>query len=611
MTKRDKQWVLRKAATTPPKQWAERLGIPEGVLDVLSRRNLSSLDEMNVFLSPLVEHLQAPENWPGMSEAADALVHVMVRDKAAGNNHAVLIWGDYDVDGITASALCVHVLGKHGIPVITHLPSRCDGYGLNIPSLEKLCTENRISALLTVDCGISDTEAVTRARELGLVVVVSDHHLPPEDLPNAHALCNPRLAESCPCAHLAGVGVAFFLMALVNSRLSEALGTPRADMREVLDLVALGTIADMVPLTGQNRILTKNGLLKIAEAARPGLGDLKEASGFFRHDALTAGKVGFQIAPRLNAAGRIGSAMDALNLLLARPGDPALKIAERLNTLNQQRRDEEERICREAMEQAKELMAADPSLTALVVYGANWHQGVIGIAASRLVEQWGRPVLVLCDDMAPAPDASTNDTDATAKDPMLKGSGRSIREFDLHAGLCVCAAVLEGFGGHSQAAGLRVRRSQLAALRSRFHETALAALGPTPITPTLRVDGELCFCDAADFTFLKALELLQPFGIGNPEPVFVSKALKVTQARAFGRDKDNMNLTVQELDSGISLQAKAWRQAGDMSGIRPGQLLRLAFAPGINTFNGVTSVELQIKGWTTNMDGQAFSSIDV
>lgn len=604
MTVRGKQWLLRKADTTPPKQWAERLGIPEGVLDVLSRRNLNSLDEMNVFLAPVVEHLQAPDNWPGMREAADALVDVMVRDKAAGNGNAVLVWGDYDVDGITAAALCVHVLARHGIPVVTHLPCRNDGYGLNIPSLERLCSEKAISALLTVDCGISDMEAVARARELGLVVVVSDHHLPPEELPDAHALCNPRLAESCPCAHLAGVGVAFFLMALVNRRLAEALGTPRADMREVLDLVALGTIADMVPLTGQNRILTKNGLLKIAEAGRPGLGDLKEASGFFRHDPLTAGKVGFQIAPRLNAAGRVGSAMDALNLLLAPSGDPTLKLAEQLNSLNQQRRDEEERICREAMEQASALLKADPGLTALVVYGPDWHQGVIGIAASRLVEHWYRPVLVLCDDMAPAPEAPADSENST--DPMLKGSGRSIREFDLHAGLCACTDVLDSFGGHSQAAGLRVRHSRLTALRRRFHETALAALGPNPVTPTLRVDGELCFRDACDFIFLKALELLQPFGIGNPEPVFVSKELKVTQARAFGKEKDNMNLTVQEVESGISLQAKAWRQAGDMSGIRPGQLLRLAFTPGINTFNGVASVELQIKGWTSNTSGPAY-----
>lgn len=595
MTTRGFEWRLRKKAGTPPVQWAERLGVPPKILEVLSRRGLTRLEDMDEFLSPLVAYLQAPEKWPGMKEAAEVLVDAILAPTAQPPHRPglVLVWGDYDVDGITGATLCTQVLQAHGVPVVTHLPERNEGYGLNIHTLERLCGEHSPVALLTVDCGISDNAAVARARELGLTVVISDHHLPPELLPDAHALCNPRLAEASPCAHLAGVGVAFFLLALVNRKLAERLGTSPVDLRSTLDLVALGTLADMVSLTGQNRILAKNGLLKIAEALRPGLAELKEASGFTRKAALSAGQVGFQLAPRINAAGRVGSAMEALRLLMADETTPTLKLAERLNTLNQNRRAEEERICQEAMAQAESLITARPDLAALVVYGADWHQGVIGIVASRLVEQWYRPVLVLCDN------AGQSDPDGP---PQLKGSGRSIREFDLHAGLASCADILESFGGHKQAAGLRLRLDNLENLRRRFHEVALAAVGSHSLRPTLHVDGELGFPLASDFTFLKALDLLQPFGIGNPEPVFVSPLVRVQRARTFGHKKEHLALHVQEPESGITLQAKAWRRADAIRDLQPGASVRLAFTPGINTYNGVASVELVVRDWTTKVD---------
>lgn len=594
MTANGFRWRLRTAAGSPPLSWAEKLGVPPKILEVLSRRGLTRLEDMDMFLSPLVAHLQGPENWPGTEDAAAALVEAVT---APGSGpKTVLVWGDYDVDGITGAALITQVLRHHGISVVPHLPERCDGYGLNINALERLCTEHTPAVLLTVDCGISDVEAVARARELGLITIVSDHHLPPETLPNAHALCNPKLDPNCPCAHLAGVGVAFFLMVIVNRQLAAHTGIAPMDMRTVLDLVALGTLADMVSLTGQNRILAKNGLLKIAEALRPGLARLKEASSFSRKAALSAGQVGFQLAPRINAAGRVGSAMDALRLLMSPENDPALALADRLNELNIDRRAEEERICQEAMAQAESLMASNPALAGIVVYGADWHQGVIGIVASRLVEQWYRPVLVLCDD--PSRRAAGEDTPL-----ILKGSGRSVNEFDLHAGLGACATLLDSFGGHRQAAGLRVRHDNLSALRQAFHDTVLASVGKETPRPTLRVDGELNFLQASDFSFLKSLELLQPFGMGNPEPVFVSGEVRVQKARVFGHKKEHLALHVQEPKSGITLQAKAWRQASAVAALSAGKSLRLAFTPGINTYNGVASVELVVRDWTEDLTG--------
>lgn len=568
------KWFFRKASLPAPEQaeiWSEQLGVPRLVVDLLHQRGLHSVSAMDTFLSPLLRHLVPPHEWPGFSQAARVL------EQAVRSGKQVAVWGDYDVDGVTASALALQVLGFHGIPVRAHLPDRRkEGYGLNIAHVERLAREGA-GVLLTVDCGISDVEAVARAKELGLTVIVSDHHLPPPRLPEAHALCNPRLAAEadCPCPHLAGVGVAFFLMAALNASLG-ASGGARMDMREVLDLVALGTLADMVRLTGQNRILVKNGLLKIAEGKRPGLAELKSVSGFAPRATLGAGQVVFGLAPRINAAGRLGSPEKALDLLRAADSAQAMPLARTLDILNTERRAEEDRISQAALEQAR----GHADKAGLVLYGEDWHQGVIGIVASRVVEEFYRPVLILCADR-----------------DSLKGSGRSIPEFDLHAGLSRCSDLLLGFGGHKQAAGLRLEAARLPALRERFDHVVRETLGPQALSPSLQLDGELNFAQASDFALLKSLELLQPFGIGNPEPVFASLPLVVRKRRVFGPARDHVALDVQEEASGITLQAKAWRQADQIPDSIRGKRIRLAYIPGINAYNGIDTVELRIKDW--------------
>jgi single-stranded-DNA-specific exonuclease len=319
-----------------------------------------------------------------------------------------------------------------------------------------------------VDCGISDAAAIARARELGMTVVVTDHHLPPEDLPRANVLCNPKLAD-CPCKGLAGVGVTFLLMCELNARLSED-GTPKMDMRRVLDLVALGTLADLVELEGQNRILVKNGLLIIAEAKRPGISELKVVSGFAPLATLGAGQVVFSLAPRINAAGRVASAETALALLRARTFDEAADLARELDAFNNLRRAEEERITEEALVQAE----AEKDEPALVIAGEDWNQGVIGIVASRLVDKYHKPTLVLCRDGS-----------------SLKGSGRSISEFDLHGGLAACAATLEGYGGHRMAAGVRVTPSHLGEFKEKFLSVMRETLGSEPVPAVQIVDDVL------------------------------------------------------------------------------------------------------------------------
>ncbi len=568
-----KNWIFRTRRDGRPvpdsfHDAAERCGISPRLAEILWLRGLERPEELAEYLSPGLRHLARPSLWPGMTKAASVLAEGLLAGKK------LAIWGDYDADGVTSTALALQVLHHHGYEALWHLPDRREeGYGMNAKGVEALA-EAGASMLLTVDCGISDAAAIAKARELGMDVVVTDHHLPPETLPEATVLCNPRLAD-CPCASLAGVGVTFFLMAELNARLAEA-GSPRMDMRRTLDLVALGTLADLVELEGQNRILVKNGLLVLAEAKRPGISELKAVSGFAPLASLGAGQVIFSLAPRINAAGRVASAETALELLCAKDCDSAADLARTLDGYNTQRRQEEERITEEAMVQA-EASLNDP---ALVIAGRDWNQGVIGIVASRLVEKYHKPTLVLCADGG-----------------TLKGSGRSISGFDLHAGLARCAEELLAYGGHRMAAGVRVLPEKLEAFRSRFVSVVRETLGDEPVPAVQMIDGNLDFKAATNFIFLKELEMMQPFGVGNPEPVFQSPPLLVKRRKIFGPQKNHVLLELADESCGITLQAKAWRQAEQFPADLEGRRVLLAYSPGIDMYNGAASVDVRIRDW--------------
>jgi single-stranded-DNA-specific exonuclease len=562
-------WKPRSAETPPGSLagLAESLGVSALTAGILWTRGLRDAAEMDRFLSPGLRHLADPASIPGLQHAAQTLAQAL----AEGRKPA--IWGDYDVDGITSTALMSEFLSLRGFPARAYLPNRLkEGYGMNVAGVGRLADEG-VGVLLTVDCGVSDFEAVAAARERGLVVVVSDHHLPGETLPGAQAVCNPRLDESCACLDLAGVGVAFMLACALNRMLP---GQP-LDMRRFLDLVALGTVADVVPLTGQNRILVKNGLLLIKEARRPGIAALKMVSGHDRFADLGAGHIGFGLAPRINAAGRLGDPDKALRLLLAPDEDTAKPLALELNTLNSERRREEEAIQAEAQAQARELLAADPGLRGLALFAPHWHPGVIGIVASRVVEEFYRPTLILCRE-----------------GEKLKGSGRSIDEFDLHAGLVSMADLLLGFGGHRQAAGLSLAPDNLETLRRRFHESVLAQVGQRELRPVLKLDRELGFADISN-VLLKELELLQPYGVGNPEPVFQSPPVLVKDRRVFG--KDHVKLTLADPEARATIAGKAWRQASNLTPAVVGRTMRFAYTPRIDDWDGVPRIELNIRDW--------------
>ncbi len=539
---------------------ARKMGISELTVSLLRNRGVTAPSAMDVYLTPGLGHLCQPKAVPGLEQAAKALA----RGIAEGRPFAV--WGDYDVDGVTSSALVLDFMRQRGIEATCHIPNRMEeGYGLNSQHIEKLHSQG-VRLLLTVDCGITSHAPIARAVDLGMDVVVSDHHLPSETLPPAKAICNPRLAE-CPCADLAGVGVAFFLMAALNRMLP---GRP-LDMRQFLDLVALGTLADVVKLQGVNRILTKNGMLLIKEADRPGIFALKAVAGHPATAALGAGQIVFGLAPRINAAGRLGKANDALELLLARDRETALPLAQVLNSMNEERKKVEEETSAAAMEQA--LVQLDNP--GLVLFDPSWHQGVIGIVASRVVEKHYRPTLIL-----------------TQENGEIKGSGRSISEVDLYQSLVQCSHVLTGFGGHRQAAGLHLPPDNLGALMELFSQAVADQIGEKPLRPTLKLDAELPFADI-DLALLKEIECMQPFGMGNPEPVFASPPVTVVKVQILGQI--HLMLHLYDEASGRTLRAKAWRMAETWGTGLANQKVRVAFTPKINTYHGLDSIDLTIK----------------
>lgn len=567
------KWLLR---ASPKKeldpQLAEEFSISPLLLEILWRRGLQDYAQLEEYLDARLGRLTPPVSWPLIPDAAKLLATELLAGKK------LAVWGDYDVDGITASAVVLEVLSTHGFELMHHLPDRrLEGYGLNCEGVEKLAKAG-CQVLLTVDCGISDHAPIQRARDLGMTVIVSDHHLPPQQLPCAHAFVNPRLPGDWPCVNLAGVGVAFYLMGAVNALLAPATGN-RYKMDKALDLVALGTLADVMILQGENRILVRAGLERMAKTTRPGIAALKVASGMALAGDITSEQALFRLVPRMNAAGRMADADIALQMLRAFDYLAAEPMAQELDNRNQQRKTEEKRIFLEAKAQAEKLLE-QKNYAGLVLYGTDWHPGIVGIVASRIVEAFHRPALVLCQD-----------------GETLKGSGRSVANFDLHAGLGKAADALLGFGGHKMAAGVRLLPENLDKFRESFHAACKDSLGDTVAEQILLLECELDFSLASNESFLKELALMEPFGPGNEEPVFVSPPLLVKKRAFLGKSQEHVLLQVEDEQHRITLGAKGWRMAQSLTPALVGQKIRLAYTPRLDFYNGMPSINLDIRDW--------------
>ena len=560
-------WKLRAPAPRAEiDSLAAELGLDPVTATVLVRRGYGDAERARAFLEA-----DLPGHDPFLLGDMRAAVEAIRAAIAAGKR--ICVHGDYDADGICATALAVLILRELGADVVAHLPSRFDeGYGLQRETLTRLAGEG-CGLVLTVDCGVTAAEEVAHARELGLEVVVTDHHRAGPELPECPVV-GPYRGEY-PFRELCGTGVAWKLGQALLGAGSEAL-------KRHLDLVAVATVADVVPLVDENRGLAVAGLRQLARTQKPGLRELMRSA---RVDpaAVDAGAIGFRLAPRLNAAGRLGRPEAALELLLTDEAEVAKRLAAQLEDLNRERQAVEERILREAVEAIEEWPAARRDRRAYVVAGEDWHEGVIGIVASRLVERYHRPVVLIA-----------------GTDGHWKGSGRSIRTFDLHDGLRECAGDLERWGGHAAAAGLSIRPERVEAFAEAFGAVADARLDEDDLQPVTTVDA---LAHGSDLTLDLCAELarLAPFGLGNPNVTLLLAGCELAELSTVG-DGKHLRFRVRE-DGRDSGSAIAFRRGASLDRLRRVGHYDVAFRLEANQWNGTVSPQLNVREVFDRDDG--------
>jgi single-stranded-DNA-specific exonuclease len=545
------------------RELARALGAPLAAAEALVNRGISTLEMAGHFLEPSLDDLVDPHLLRGLDAAVARLQLAFERGER------ILVHGDYDVDGITSTFLLHAVLTTLGARAEYRIPHRTrDGYGLSLDAIEE-AHRRGCTLVVTVDSGITAVEAVQRATSLGIDTIVTDHHEPAAVLPEAVALVNPRLKDCpYPFKSLAGVGVTF--------KLAEALlrgrgGLPRAS--EYLDVVALGTIADVVPLVGENRVLARLGLERLNQAERLGLRALVDVAGL-SGKRITSGQVAFVLAPRINAAGRMGNPEQGVRLLLSRDIHEARSIAASLEEDNQRRRQFDENALVEAAARVESELGW-PDCAAIVLWSESWHPGVIGIVASRLVERFQRPALLVSLD-----------------GDRGRGSGRSLPGLDLNRLLSDCGDLLEAFGGHAFAAGLTVRRERLPELRQRFESLVRERLAPEDCVPRLTLDGELHFSECT-LDLVEWLERMSPHGLDNPEPLFCTRDVSVESATAVGGGK---HLKLALVDGTGRAEAIGFGLGNLAPALARARRCDVAYSPTRNEWMGETRVQLKVKG---------------
>ncbi len=509
-----KRWILKEADDATAAHLAQELELPPLLARILVQRGFADSDAARRFLSSsLSTDLPPPHLLAGMDDAVERICRAL-RDR-----ERVCVWGDYDVDGTTGAAVLVSFLREIGGEPMFYIPHRIDeGYGMSRQGIEHLHSRD-VTLIVTVDCGISNADEVVYAGTLGMDVVIVDHHQLPERLPDAAAaVINPQRPDCAfPDKGLCAAGLAFYLVIGLRANLRESgWFEPNAvpDIRRHLDIVTLGTIADMVPLRGANRVLARRGLVELGSSTRPGIMALREVVGL-PPGAVDAGTVAFQLGPRINAAGRMDAAVKVVEMLTTDSRETADDIARELDGHNRERRETEAQVLDEALAQIEERRLQDR--WSIVVGSRGWHPGVLGIVASRIVERFHRPTIVIGLESGEG-----------------KGSGRSIRGFHMVQGMRQCADLLERFGGHEYAGGLSIREEHFEAFADRFEKAARESLREEDLQPYLDVDAEVDFRELS-LGLVREMRLLGPFGVGNPEPVFQTRGVEVCERRDFNR----------------------------------------------------------------------------
>lgn len=562
---RRKVWTYEPVNEGDVRSLAQSLGTSEACATVLVRRGQGSMDAAKLFLAPEMRHLHDPFLMRDMDRAVERIL------SAIAARERILIYGDYDVDGTTAVVILKKALEFLGAAVNYYIPVRLvDGYGMRDEPLERAREEGH-RLIISVDCGIRSHSVVETARRIGLDVIITDHHLPETDLPKALAILNPQRTDcEYPEKILCGAGVAFKLAQALF--LASNLENSDAVIASFLKIAAIGTIADVVPLVRENRVIVRCGLEGLARPRNRGLEALLEVCDLL-NKPIRAEDVAFRIAPRINAAGRMAVAQAVVELFSTVDRDHARALATQLNAQNQERQRVEGRIIEEILTQ----LEADVSLSrdlVIVLASEGWHRGVIGIAASRIAERLHRPVVII-----------------SIENGIGHGSGRSIAGFHLLDGLASCSELFERFGGHSHAAGLAIKADRIPALRSRLNEYATRVITAEDLTPTLPIDA-LVPLSAVDLTLLSEVQSLEPFGQGNPMPVFVAKDVTIAGDPRVLKER---HLKFRGMHHGRALDCIWWGGAELASDLFAGDKVHLAYTLGENTYNGIRQLQITVK----------------
>ncbi len=557
----NKKWKIYDVNNEKVEELQRKYNLNKLLATILVNRNIIEENEIKLFLNPTRNDFHDPFLIEDMAKSVDRII------EAIKNKEKVVIYGDYDVDGVTSSTVLKSFLQDRGLNVDVYIPNRIDeGYGLNKEAIDKIA-ENGYTLMITVDCGISAINEIEYANIKGVQTIITDHHEPGEILPNAYSVIdNKRKDSKYPFRELAGVGVVF----KVIQGLAIKLELDEKEYLKYLDIVCVGTISDIVPLVDENRVIAKLGLMLIEQTRNIGLKSILKSSGYNKIDANT---ISFGIAPRVNACGRMGKAEEALKLLLSKDLAEVRELTERLNNHNKKRQETEKNIYLNVLEQIEKNKLSENK--AIVVAGENWHHGVIGIVASKITEMYFKPSILLSYENG---------------EDLGKGSGRSIPGFDLHKALSNCIDYIDKFGGHSMAIGISVEKEKFENFKEKFEEI-VEKENIEDIIPIVYIDDKIAI-NEINKEMIASLNQLEPFGEGNKTPVFAFKNLKIDSIRALSEGK-HLKLTLKDENTVVS--AIGFNLGHLSEEYRIGEKIDIAGVLEINTFNGYDNVQIKIK----------------
>ena len=555
----NKKWEIYQTNEEKVEELQEKYKLNRLLSILLTNRKITEENEIAKFLNPKRSDFYDPFGMPDMEKAVERIL------KTIENKEQIIIYGDYDVDGITSVTVLKSFLEERGIQVNVYIPNRLnEGYGLNKTAMEEIAKQGN-KLMITVDCGITAVDEVEYAKTFCIETIITDHHEPAEELPKAIAVVDAKRKDNkYECRNLAGVGVVFKLI----QALSIKLGLDPKEYLKYLDIVCVGTISDIVPLTDENRVIVKLGLKLVEQTKNLGLKEILQSCGYSKINSTT---ISFGVAPRINACGRMGHQEEALNLLLSKEGNEVKELTQKINEYNKTRQEIEKNIYNEAVEQI-EKEGLDTKNT-IVVSGKGWHHGVIGIVSSKITELYFKPSILLCEE-----------------DGECKGSGRSIPGFDLHEALMECNDTIDKFGGHAMAVGININKEKVEEFKEEFEKIAKEK-EVDKIIPILNLDAEIKL-DDVNKEMVDSLKELEPFGEANKMPIFAFRNLKIDSIRSLS---DGKHLRLSVKDNKNIINAIGFNMGALADIYRIGDRVDIAGNLEINSFNGVDSIQINIK----------------